>query len=161
MIKKTLYIVIFILITGICNAHPLHLSITNIDIVKNTVSISIKVFDDDFTTAINSILGSAYSQLPNNTDAIKAINNYIDTNFTVKLNGKKVKLKFIDKKHGDFSIWLNYSGKTRKNITEITVSNKILLPWFTDQKNMIIINANGVESGHITSIEEPEISVKF
>ena len=73
-----------ILKTGTIQAHPLHLTITNIDITNNSIKIVIRLFKDDFTLALmneNRIVENI--ELTNSGDLI---NTYINTHLKIPTN---------------------------------------------------------------------------
>jgi hypothetical protein len=148
--------------------HPLHFSITNIDINSgnDTAYVSYQFFTSDFELILQ-IFKQAEIDLEQNKELtqqnIETINDYIFSAFEMKLNEtEKVDLDFQNKKNDEALIWLYYKGKLpAERIENITLVNELLLDLYEDQKNLVIINFDGEEKGYSFSYRKRVINVEF
>jgi hypothetical protein len=59
-----------------------------------------------------------------------------------------LKLDYKSKQQDDESLWLFYSGTLeKKNLTDLTVNNQMLLDLYMDQTNLVIVNNGATEKG--------------
>ena len=135
--------------------HPVHLSITNIDINTelNFFEISCQFFTDDFKKIIqiNEGVELLFGQEHELTqESIDAIDNYIFSVFEIKLNNKeKINFSFQRKKQNEALIWLYYKGEIPvSDIKSITLVNELMLDLYEDQTNLVIISLDGKEKGY-------------
>ncbi len=142
---------IFLIFSVISNlyAHPVHLSITNIDYSQknNSYSVSIRLFADDFEQIINSNY-NIESNL-GKKDELKNIDyyitDYVSKNLVLKFNDKVIDSKnynFESKEIKDISIWLTYNIKYKPKLTSCEITNKLMFDLYFDQKNMLIFTYN-------------------
>ena len=148
--------------------HPVHISITNIDINSelNTTEISCQFFTDDFkriiqfnkNTELMLKLDSGLTQ-----QNINDINNYIFSAFEIIVNNKeKISFDFQYKKQDEALIWLYYEGKIPvNNIVNITLVNELMLDLYEDQTNLVIVNIDGQQKGYTFSYRKRTIDIEF
>ena len=148
--KNTLLIIFF----WAAMLHPLHFSVTNIEYNKNNKSfdISLKIFTDDLENAINKNYGKKLnlSQDDKNNDTNKLIKKYINNNFSIIVDDKKMNEKnfvFKDVKFNENSTWIYYEYKKIKKIKTVSIKNSILMDIFNDQTNLIIFKYLDCQKG--------------
>ncbi len=148
--------------------HPVHVSITNIDInyELNTTEISCQFFADDFRSIIQ-YKQNAELVLERNKELthqnIEEINNYIFSAFEITINNKeKISLDFKSKKQDEALIWLYYEGKIPVNdIENITLVNELMLDLYEDQTNLVIVNIDGQQKGYTFSYRKRTIDIEI
>lgn len=125
--------------------HPVHLSVTNIEFIENKkyFEISIRLFSDDFETALSHHFNQTIQLKNSQKYPQKIINEYITQNLKLEINGKwvdskKYLLKKIEQK--DITIWLYYRIPFKDKIDSITIKNTLLFNIYYDQKNMLIFS---------------------
>ena len=164
-----MYPFIFILLTASrLFFHPLHFSITNIDINsgENTATVSYQFFANDFKMMLQ-IFKQSEIDLEQDKELtpqnIETINDYIFSAFEMKFNdSEKIDLDFQYKKNDEALIWLYYKGQMPEGrIENITIVNELLLDLYEDQKNLVIINYNGEEKGYSFSYRKRIVNIEF
>ncbi len=127
--------------------HPIHISVTNIDInTKNKKKILIvtKVFSNDFQKIINT----NYNTNLNINDSIsifkhkKQISNYITKNLKLIINNKSIinnKLMFDSINYNNQASWFYFSINKKITPKKIIIINNLLNDLFQDQKNLVFI----------------------
>jgi hypothetical protein len=148
--------------------HPVHLSITNIDINTelNFSEVSCQFFADDFqriiqiNEGVELILGQDQEL---NQESIDAINNYIFSVFEMKINDQeKISFDFQRKKQDEALIWIHYKGEIPAgDIKSITLVNELMLDIYEDQTNLVIVSMNGEEKGYTFNYRKKTINISY
>lgn len=148
--------------------HPVHVSVTNIDVDVNNKKIdySIKLFQDDLSALIYHYyaVNLSFDKEKELTEKqYQLINNYISAAFDIKVNDKPLsELKFQKKELNEGGIWLYYSGTfTDNEVKSVTVTDKLLLDFYFDQNNMVIISINGKDDGYMFNRSTTEKTIKL
>lgn len=125
--------------------HPLHLSLTTVDIQNHIIKISIKVFANDIQTA-------------------KAANDevtYIVSHFNLAVNGKPMNISFADSTSDYEAKWYNFTCTSNEDVKQIAIENKLLLNAFEDQTNLVIINNNNSTKGFSLNYRERNLTFEY
>ncbi len=142
-------------------AHPLHLSITNIDIVGDSVKVAIKVFIDDFSAVVQAFnkVDSSINLSDNSSKVNEYIMTYINQRFKLNNNANNINLNYTDKEVDDLSVWIYLEGKINLDVNSLNIENSLFCNWFGDQKNIVIISYKGNEKGLVFSSSETKKTV--
>ncbi len=123
--------------------HAFHL--TKTDIVfqpkEKTLQITMHLFIDDLELALEKqgktslLVGTEKEKMGVN----ELIINYLQQNFNLTVNGKKMPIAFVGKETTTDrqALWIYLEVKNLKNIKALTVENKVLTEVHADQKNMV------------------------
>jgi len=131
--------------------HPGHVTMTSIDYVQGTDSlkVSCRMEFEDFLKDLQTIdddrnLRRLFNNQPFPSDLI---NQYFNSKVFIYVNDKLLfgKLLSADLDESDINLHLIY--RLSKKPKSITVRNKILTGWYSDQTNLMIIRANNFEKG--------------
>ncbi len=127
------------------NAHPVHLTVTNIEYNENAkkFDISIRLFVDDFEKILDIKYNTKLNLFKSDEakNANEFINKYITENLKLKVNGNFInEKKFVleSRKLEDITIWLTFSVKYKSEIHDIEITDKLMTDLYKDQKNMLI-----------------------
>jgi len=134
--------------------HPLHVTITSIDMDYATreVSVTHKFFTDDFTLLFYHLyernIKPAEGQDFNTAD-LQIIERYMTNAFIIETeNGSAISLEFVRKDQNEDSIWLYFKGELPKGSEgSFSLTNKIMLDLYDDQTNLVIVASEGEELG--------------
>ena len=134
-------------------AHPIHLTVTNVEYNDSDkyIEISIRLFVDDFETIL-SHKNNQKINLGKNNENIKTddfITKYITDNLIFdinynQINSKKFVLK--ERKIEDITIWLIFRVKFKGKINKVEITNTLMTDLYRDQKNMLIFTYNNKQS---------------
>lgn len=130
--------------------HEYYVSITNVFVnyKSNQLEIEIKIDADDFEKVLKK--ENALFDIENITTASKTIiSKYIDQNFVIWINGGKKQLEIIGtelKEDGDFNCYILIDFPSVLN--SIKIDNKLLLPAFLQQHNIVNIKAKQKTQSH-------------
>ena len=151
MISRWLLISITYLFFGSLSAHPLRLSLCEIEYRSSTklISINLKLFLTDVNEALVFDPNSkklAFCQ-PNESEiANQMLLNYVNRFFYVKVNGIKIPLKIKQKRlSGDgqnTALWIYFEFSQTKKLEYIEIKNAVFTDLFFDQNNIVYIHVN-------------------
>jgi len=131
--------------------HPGHVTMTSIDYVQGTdsIKVSCRMEFDDFLKDLQTIdddrnLKLFFSKQPFPADLI---NQYFNSKVFIYVNNKLLIGKLLSANLTDNEINLNLFYRSGKKPKSITVRNMILVGWYSDQTNLMIIRINNFEKG--------------
>ena len=160
------FIFIFLIISFVSfkNYHKFYFSLTEIkaNTVKNSFTISSKLFTDDFEATLLKKLNKKIdlSNSVNDTNVQKVVFNYLVQNLKMELNLKPIKFQFIGYEIEGDVIWLYAESKLKeKEFKSLKIINSILYDFSTDQTNMIIFKWN--ENQYTNKLNFPAKEVFF
>lgn len=139
--------------------HPFHASICHIEhnAGNKTLEISIQLFADDLDLALTQAYGQRYFV---GTPAERAgvdeqLFDYVKKNFSLSINGMAAPFLFIGKESRDnanFELWCYFEVPNVAHLSQLAVTNTLLIERFNDQSNLIKVKANGKkESLHLNN----------
>ncbi len=155
----------FIVIWGMFYFHPVHVSVTNIEIdtVKQQIDYSVRIFADDFAYAIEHLYEKSIALDDGISDKEKEIViDYTNKMFEIIINGAKCLPECRKIESLDNSLWIYFNVRLKENnISSLKVINRLLLDLFFDQTNLTIVNLDGKQTGYTFNYltREAEISI--
>ncbi|MFW5762083.1 MAG: DUF6702 family protein [Cyclobacteriaceae bacterium] len=146
-------------------SHPIHLSVTNVDINRNNASmeISMRIFRDDLGFAI----GHRYDKQVNLMDSDFSKNEkslmvrYINDMFLILADKDTVALSFKEVKENNEALFLLFSTEFNPGLKQLTIKNLLLLDLYLDQKNLLILGYDGKEKGYEFNARKQEKSLEL
>jgi hypothetical protein len=149
------------------NAHPIHVSIVNMDVNRDSGSInySIRLFYDDFQRLINSKYNTQLDFDKEKRISLKEqqyILEYLNSSFIIyDSNQTVIKAKFLSWKIENLSVWFYFGTNFNSNMNKLVVFNTLMNEIFTDQKNMFIINTREKEQGFEFNLRNTKYAVSI
>ncbi len=156
-----------VLFSWLLAAHPVHVSVTNLDIntEKDSIFISQKMFTDDFELLFYHLYeknmkptaGRDFSQ-----SELSLVNGYMKDAFVIEAGSRKLPLKFVKKVQEAESIWLYYTCPLpSNNINSLVLTNSLLLQLFEDQTNLVIVTYKGADSGYTFNYDKWKSEIRL
>ena len=147
--KRALLFFLFVFISFFAIAHPVHVSVCNLEIENKRLILAVKIFSDDFQLALQHNYGALIELEKLTAPENKAvIDKYINAALQIYLNKKEpLRLSYSNTEMNEEAIWLFYSIDTDK-IKKLVIQNKLLLDIYLDQTNLVIINYDGKQNGY-------------
>jgi hypothetical protein len=165
MNARSLILICSFFIFGKALAHPIHVSVVNLDYSSdsNRINLSIRLFYDDFQSLINykynTILDFKKSVRMTSKEQ-QAIISYIHSSFVITdQNNNDILTEFTGWKVEDVSVWLYFCAKTEPGFQLTQLKNVLMLELFTDQKNLVITHLQGNEQGF--EFDKRDISLRI
>ena len=138
------------------NAHPVHISVTNIDILpkRNKIFFSVRVFINDFNLLINKTNNNHIdlAKLPPLSNIKQFVNTYVSNNLIFFIDNKKNEnkislLRYKINKEG--AIWFFFEiPNTNCNFEKISIKNTLLNDLYKDQTNLLILSYNNSQQAY-------------
>lgn len=147
----------FSLLLFCSEAHPIHISVTEIQFNRESKKIecSVKLFADD----LEKVIGDSTLGLKNRFDSTDhKILNYLDTALILESKGKKLNRTFIGKELDKQVIWL-YFEFDFKNKHSLHLYNALLVEEFPDQDNIVHFVDQANKESFL--LNKAKIQVKF
>jgi hypothetical protein len=156
--------VLFCLYSGLL--HPVHVSLSAIDIKPETgeIAIAIKLFADDFESIVNQKYNTKLKLMEGIEPGqdIYYINRYIDSSFVLTINGKKIEgLIYERNQMSEGAIWLFYKHDSGTSIGTITINNSLMCDLYQDQTNLVILTVRDEQKGYRMNNKDRELTVKI
>jgi hypothetical protein len=156
---------ILILAGSVFAFHPVHVSVTNIEIdtSKQKIEYSIRIFSDDFAYALEHY----YEKDIIFTDGIsreekEIVTDYINNMLDIVINGSKCLPEYRNFETLDNSLWVYCDILlNEKEISSLKIINKLMLDFFVDQTNLTIINMNGKQTGYTFDYLNQEAEIEL
>ena len=143
-----------ILFSALLAAHPIHVSVTSLDIntEKDTIFVSQKMYTEDFKLLFYHLYEKNIKPLQDKNltqDELNLINGYMKDAFVVESGSTRLPLGFVRKDQDEESIWLYYTCPLPSdNISALMLTNSLLLQLFDDQTNLVIVTYRGADTGY-------------
>jgi hypothetical protein len=162
-IKKMRWVGLMVLLTGSSWLHPVHVSITNLDLdpVRGKVELSVKIFADDFQDLILHKYGVQLNivEQVDPGENISAVNEYMQESLQLVFNDDEtVILQFVESKLNEGAIWLFYSYEHPGKIQKVDIVNRVMLEKFSDQTNLMIVTYDEKQNGYRLDNKTTELS---
>ena len=142
-----LFITFLLFLSQLAFAHPLHVSLCQIDFKpqSKTLEISVKIFADDLLNALSkqNIPDLYLGEQKENPKSDEYVFNYLQNNLSFKINGNKIEYDYIGKEMEDDALWCFIQINNITELNQIEVSDRILTEIFDDQNNIVEVNKNG------------------
>lgn len=139
-------------------AHPVHVSVLNIEITGKESVIALKLFKDDLQLAIYHNY-SIEIPLDNvgNEEHSAVIDRYLQDNLMILRGAKrKVQLKYTGNETNEEAIWMYFSAGNLQSVKSIHLINTIFLDIYPDQTNLVIISNKEYQKGYRFTILQTE-----
>lgn len=154
------FLLAFFVMTSL-SAHEILMSMANMDISQTSIKTTVRIYADELETVlhnkynIHGWLGTPYEH----DDARKLLAQYIQEAFTFAANGKQIPIQITKTELQDDSMLFTFSAKIPKNTTQLTIKNRILVDFYSKQKNMLIINHKNAQQGFTFTRENDSITI--
>ena len=169
MVKSLLVILAFV-ISGHVGAHPLRLSLCEIEYSsdKQLITINLKLFLTDVNEAIVFDPYStelAFCQPNESANANQMLMDYVNRFFFVKANQKRVDLKIKSKKLSgegeNTALWVYFEYPQTSPLSTLEVKNAVFTDLFFDQNNIVYVHHNGTSKSLMLNKKTPTHQLTF
>lgn len=144
--------------------HPVHVSITNVELKtdEKTVSYSILINTEDLQFNLLHLYNREISLNSISKDVQIMINTYFNEVFKIMVDEIPVQFSLTDTNIEEEKIRFYYTGKIPEtSLNSIVIENKILLDLYLDQTNLLIISLNGEDRGYTFNYSTQKITVNL
>jgi len=161
----SLVLVSFLLISSTFY-HKYYVTVTKVEYSKKDKAIQVisQVFIDDLEDLLQerydkNIILDEGNEIEK-TDAY--IQQYYNSKFTIKINGKKLNFTFLGKEYRDDQIF-SYLEITDvgKDINNISITNKLLVDIFPEQQNILRVSILDQKKNAMLNVTKPTLMLNL
>lgn len=139
--KKFVFFGAILVLFSSFSLHKFYVSVTQINFVaeKKTIQITTRIFVDD----LNNVLGKKHKKnvyigsIKETNEEVDWLKKYLETNFSLKINGKEKEVVFLDKEMEDDVLICYLVVKNVSKINSLEVKNMLLFDFLPEQQNII------------------------
>ena len=146
-------------------SHPVHVSVTNIEIdhEKQKMSVSVHLFTDDFEKVLQQNYGDSIRiyQNPISVNESLLIENYVNQNLIVWHDIDTLKLNIIDHKEEGQANFYFFEAECGKDFDAISIKNTLMLQLFHDQTNLVIIGNGDSQKGVKFTVQQLKMEISL
>jgi hypothetical protein len=153
MKARILIFLVYFFLGNTIEAHPIHISVTNLEISQDSgkIDYTVQLFYEDFQALINYKYNTMIDFSKQTRMTFKeqqSIIHYITGNFYLTdSDAVELHSEFLRWKIEDGSIWLFFCAKLNEGINELHIHNTLMVDLYNDQTNYMIYRAAEEEVG--------------
>ena len=170
IVTRWLLILIAVFLTNNTLAHPLRLSLCEIEYYSNKkiLTVNLKLFLTDVNEALLFDSNSnelAFCQSNESLLANTLLMDYLNQFFYIKFNQKIIDLKIKKKRLGgegqNTALWIYFEVKQETLIDSLEIKNAVFTDLFYDQNNIIYVHVDGESKSLMLNKKSPVLKLKF
>ena len=147
-------------------AHPLYVSVTNMDIdaQERSIVFTIKIFTEDLETILhNKYNTNGWIGTPaEHRDGRRRLEEYVNERFSIVVNnGEKIGLVTDSMTIVEDSMWFHMKGIAQQTIRRMEIDNRLLTDFFEKQNNLVIIHTGRDEIGRRLDRKKSKIELSL
>jgi len=161
-----LFFTVWIHFCSVFLAHPVNVSVTNIDLnaEKKSVELSIRLFVHDIETILHNKYNiDGWIGTPaEHGDGRRLLGEYIGERFSLTVNEReKVAITVDSTAIVDEKMWFFIKGEAHQIINKVEINNRLLTDFFSNQVNLVIINDGRRDFGYMLNRENHKIELSL
>jgi hypothetical protein len=131
--------------------HPVHVTLTSIDYVrdKDSFKVFVRMYYDDFILDYRNSINDDQDFDPSGKidTAIILVGKYLNNKVQIFADDKKLEGRLINIKSADGELTMNFLINNNRRARVFKVKNQILTGLYKDQANLLIFKYDDVEEG--------------
>ena len=155
--------ILLFLSMAFAEAHPLHLSITNITYENGKLKISMKTFRDDWELAYFHYHGAEIDFMEEENRQVPWFTKYLEDRFTISEGkGRNAEELSIDTiVISEDAMHIEMYGELKGNPKSLYIYNSLLTDIFPDQSNLVIFEFKEKETGIKFDVRKYDVVVEL
>jgi Domain of unknown function (DUF6702) len=148
--RLVLILLLFLGIVSQLQAHPVHVSVCNLEFDSKGLTIAVKLFQDDLLLAIQTDYRKEIDRLKIEEEKnLYLLANYVSDNIHIGLNkNENLELNYYKYEINEDAIWLYYRIQGLKTSKKLYITNTLMVELYHDQTNLVILNYMGKQNGY-------------
>lgn len=156
-----MYLAILIFHWMILPVHPIHISVSEVEITSGEISWTARIYTDDLLLGIYG-KDADMTLLADQKKVKNDILTYLVRNISVTVSDNPLQWDLVDIQPDPEAIWTTIKSDIgNSRITSINISNNILLDVYKDQKNIVNISTGSVKKNIVFERGDGMKVVKF
>lgn len=119
--------------------HPFYVSVTELMLTPKHAELSVRLFTDDFETALRDLPGGEKVDLlkrqPHQIDSLVA--RYIRKTVQVQLNKQASQFQYVGFEQEEDATWVHLEYTLNQPVQNVRIDNQLLLEHFGTQQNIV------------------------
>jgi hypothetical protein len=130
---------------------------------KKMLQITMRIFPDDLNRALENKYKRPFhvGEKEETPDDAAKMQQYIAGNFAIKVNGKPCPIDFRSKEIQNAVLVCYYRITDISKIRSLSIRNKILFDYVTEQQNIIQTTVGGEKNSLLLTVDNPEGTLTF
>ncbi len=147
--------------------HDFHVSKTSVHYnnTNQSLEVTLHIFIDDLELAMiaQGMERTFIATAEEHMQADELIHRYLQSVFSVKVNGQPVSFSFLGKEESEdlIAIWCYLEGKDIDEPNEVLIQNSVLTDIYDDQKNMVSFTSDSVRRFFLMDHRVQEAHIKL
>jgi hypothetical protein len=144
-------------------AHPVHVSVCNLEFEETEMILAVKVFRDDLCLAIEQEFRVSINLTGDLGEQDRMlISRYLNKNLVIKLNKSEgLELKPERMEVSEDALWIFHRFAIDGKIKNLAIKNSLLVELFHDQTNLVIVNLSGKQNGYRFTYDNREENINI
>ena len=147
------------------DVHKFYVGIYQVDYAKEKkmLQITSRIFVDDLNDALEQRYKRKFTigEKSETPEQIAFMQKYLTENFTIRINGKTKPLNYLSKEIENTVLICYFNIREVPKISNLQISNKILIDFVTEQQNIIQTNVNGQKKSLLLTSEQTSGEIKY
>jgi hypothetical protein len=160
-----LFLMVFSLTILSFEIHKFYVSVTQIHFAqdKKAIQITSRIFIDDLNNALEKKHKKKFyiGSTKESEEEIQQLKNYINENFSIKINGKSKSTVYLDKEIEDDVIILYHVVRDISKINTLQIKNTLLFDFLPEQQHIIHTQISGKKLSALLTFENQEELLKY
>jgi RNA recognition motif-containing protein len=160
--QKWLFIASFgclLLLPPLVFTHPFYVSVTEVHVFENRAELSVRIFTDDFESALKASGSSKKVDLikrePANIDSLVA--RYINQHLIIFLNKKQLRFQYVGFEIEQDATWAHFEANFEIAPRSLQIENTLLLNLLPQQQNIVHVKHGTFRRTRKLSASETEM----
>jgi hypothetical protein len=153
----------WLMVSIVAVLHPFFVSVIEINhnTKEQTVETSIRIFSDDLEAALKkqSNLKIDLAKPADKAALDKLIQNFINQQLAIKVNGKPLPLTYIGYEQKQESTWIYFETPQISTVTKVDVTCNLLYDFQPTQMNIFHVKVKGEEKSY--KLDNPKTTASF
>ena len=145
--------------------HKFYVSVTQINFAqdKKAIQITSRIFIDDLNNALEKKHKKKFyiGSTKETEEEIQLLKNYINENFSIKINGKSKSTLYLDKEIEDDVIIVYNVIRDVSKINSLEIKNTLLFDFLPEQQHIIHTQISGKKLSALLTFENREELLKY
>lgn len=164
MKKYIFFGLVFVLFSSFL-LHKFYVSVTQINFVaeKKTIQITTRIFIDDLNNTLEKKHKKKFyiGSIKETSEEVDWLKKYIETNFSLKVNGKGKEIVFLDKEIEDDVLICYLVVKNVSKINSLEIKNTLLFDFLPEQQHIIHTQVLTKKQSALLTFENPAELLKY
>lgn len=159
------FLILFSLAVSAFDIHKFYVSVTQINFAqdKKTIQITSRIFIDDLNNALEKKHKKKFyiGSIKETDEEIQLLKNYLNENFSIKVNSKLKPTVYLDKEVEDDVIILYQVIRDVPKVNALEIKNTLLFDFLPEQQHIIHTQVLTKKQSALLTFDNPAELLKY